>query len=656
MSEPRSARPYPRLAAPLRLGPVTLRNRVVFSAHLTNFAVDGLPTAQHAAYYAARARGGAGLIVSEEHTVHPTDRPYEKLIRGYDPAVVPGYRRITAAVHGHGGRILAQLNHNGAQGSGMYTGLPLWAPSAVPDPLFREVPKAVEEHEIRELVDGYARVAAHCRAGGFDGVELQCSQASIVRQFLSPGTNRRTDRYGGPLRNRARFLLEVVAALRAAVGPGLVVGVRLSGHDGTDGGITLDDAVALAALVEDSGHVDYVNTSIGVATETLHLIEASMATPHGYALFVPDAIRRRVRLPVVGVGRFTTPAQAEAALAAGRCDLVGVVRGQIADPDFAAEALAGDDEAVRPCLACNQECIGRVGLGRWIGCVANPRAGREAQPLPDPRRPGRRILVVGGGPAGLRAAATAAQRGHRVTLCESADVLGGQIRTAATAPGRGELGGLVRSLEIECRRAGVEIRTGVHVDAAVVRDAHPDAVVVATGARPRRPDWAGDTDLVVDVRDVLDDRVSPHGDVLVVDDLGFHHATSVAELLAGRGAAVTVCTAGMIVGQDLGLTLDMEGWTRRAYTLGIEQLTDTLVTAVAERDGRLDVALRHHPTAVAHQRTVDRVVVATHQDPVDELWTALRDSAFHVVRIGDALTPRRADAAILEGERAAIHF
>ncbi|OLL16908.1 MULTISPECIES: mycofactocin system FadH/OYE family oxidoreductase 2 [unclassified Rhodococcus (in: high G+C Gram-positive bacteria)] len=654
MSETCSAGPHPRLAAPLRLGPVTLRNRVVFSAHLTNFAEDGLPTAQHAAYYAARAGGGAGLIVSEEHTVHPTDRPYEKLIRGYDPAVVSGYRRITDAVHARGGRIFAQLNHNGAQGCGMYTGLPLWAPSAVPDPLFREVPKALEEHEIRDLVEGYARVAEHCRAGGFDGVELQCSQASIVRQFLSPGTNLRTDRYGGPLRNRARFLLEVVGALRAAVGSDLVVGVRLSGHDGTDGGITLDDAVAVAAMIEDSGHVDYLNTSIGVATETLHLIEASMATPHGYALFVPDAIRRRVRLPVVGVGRFTTPAQAEAALAEGRCDLVGVVRGQIADPDFAAKALAGDDEAVRPCLACNQECIGRVGLGRWIGCVENPRAGREAQLLPDPAVPGRRVLVVGGGPAGLRAAATAAQRGHRVTLCERTPALGGQIRTAATAPGRGELAGMVDSLEVECRRAGVDVRIGVHVDAAFVQEHRPDAVVVATGARPRRPDWAGDTALVVDVRDVLDGRVSPQGDVLVVDDLGFHQATSVAALLAGRGAAVTVCTAGMIVGQDLGLTLDMEDWTRRAHAEGIAQLTDTLVTAVTETGGRLDVALWHHPTAVAHTRTVDAVVVATHQDPVDDLWVALRDGAFHVVRIGDAVTPRRAHAAIVEGERAAV--
>ena len=205
---------YRYLFSPLRLGPLTLRNRIVFSAHLTNYAEDGLPSEQHAAYYAARAAGGAGMIITEEHSTHPTDWPYEKLIHGFNPEVIPGYRRITEAVHAHGVPILAQINHNGGQASGMYSRLPVWAPSPVADPLFREVPKAVEEHEIREIIAGYAKVAGHCMAGGFDGVELQCSHSSIVRGFLSPATNKRTDRWGGSLENRARLLLEIVAAVR----------------------------------------------------------------------------------------------------------------------------------------------------------------------------------------------------------------------------------------------------------------------------------------------------------------------------------------------------------------------------------------------------------------------------------------------------------
>src|SRR3984957_5849595 len=251
---------YRHLFTPLRIGPVTVANRIVFSAHLTNYATHGLPTEQHASYYAARAAGGAGLIITEEHSTHPTDWPYEKLIHGFNPEVVPGYRRITDAVHAHDVPILAQINHNGGQASSMYSRRPVWAPSPVPDPLFREVPKAVEHHEIREIVKGYATVAGHCMDGGFDGIELQCSHSSIVRGFLSPATNQRTDAYGGSLANRARLLLEIVDAVRDAIGPGAALGVRLCGDELIEGGTTIDDAVDVARMVEASDQADYINT------------------------------------------------------------------------------------------------------------------------------------------------------------------------------------------------------------------------------------------------------------------------------------------------------------------------------------------------------------------------------------------------------------
>ncbi|MDG3011704.1 mycofactocin system FadH/OYE family oxidoreductase 2 [Rhodococcus sp. D2-41] len=647
---------YPRLFSSFRLGPVTLRNRVVFAAHLTNYARGGLPTEQHVAYYQARAAGGAGLIITEEQCTHPTDWPYEKMIQGYRPEVVDGYRRITGAVHAHGATVLAQVNHNGGQGTGMYSRRPLWAPSAVPDPLFREVPKAVERHEIAEIVDGYATVARHCVAGGFDGVELQCSHSSLMRGFLARGTNRRTDEYGGDLEGRARLLLEVLGAMRAELGPDRILGVRLSGDERIDGGIVLDEATATARLIEASGHVDYLNTSIGMATASLHLIEASMAVPKGYALYIPSAIRDAVDLPVVGIGRFKDAEQAEQALAEGHCDLVGVVRGQIADPDFVAKARADEVSSVRNCLSCNQECVGRMGLNRWLGCLVNPRAGRESVVLPDPTRRVKDVWVIGGGPAGLQAAATAAERGHRVTLYERDRVLGGQVRAAARAPYRGEFAELTRNLESECRRRGVVIELGVDVTAEMVESGGAESVIVATGARPRRPQWAGVSERVVDVRDVLEDRCAPTGRVLVVDELGFHQATSVAEWLADRGAAVTVCTGAMTVGQDLGITLDMEGWQMRAHEKGIEQVTDVVPVGVGQcgGEGQLTVELLHHPTGGRETCVVDWVVGATHQDPVDELWMQLRGSDIEVHRIGDALTPRRAHAAVIEGHRAAV--
>ena len=275
---------------PLALGPVTACNRIVFSAHLTNYARDGKPTEQHG-LLRWHAAGGAGLIITEEHSTHPTDWPYEKLIHGFHRDVIPGYRAITDAVHRHRVPIFAQINHNGGQASSMYSRLPVWAPSAVADPLFREVPKAVTHGEIDEIVAGYARVAEHCAEGGLDGIELQCSHSSIVRGFLSPATNKRTDEYGGSLINRCRVMVDIIGAVRQVIGDRLALGVRICGDELIEGGTTIDDAVEIARLVEGTGQVDYINTSIGVATASLFMIEASMHVPPGYALFIPSAMQ-----------------------------------------------------------------------------------------------------------------------------------------------------------------------------------------------------------------------------------------------------------------------------------------------------------------------------------------------------------------------------
>lgn len=640
------------LWSPLALGPVVVRNRIVFSAHLTNYARDGLPTEQHAEYYAARAAGGTGLIITEEHSVHPTDWPYEKLIHGFHREVIPGYRRITEAVHRHRVPIFAQINHNGGQASSMYSRLPVWAPSPVADPLFREVPKAIDRSEIAEVVAGYARVAEHCAEGGFDGIELQCSHSSIVRGFLSPATNHRSDDYGGSLANRARLLVEIVGAVRKAIGPGLALGVRLCGDELIEGGTTIDEAVEVARMVEATGQVDYINTSIGVATASLFMIEASMHVPPGYALFIPSAIRKAVDLPVVGVGRFKDPLQAERALAEGHCDLIGVVRGQIADPDFAAKARAGATDAIRLCLSCNQECVGRMGLNRWLGCIENPRTGREAQGtgLPVPTNRPTTVMVVGAGPAGLQAAIAAARNGHRVTVFERDEVAGGQVRLAASVPNRAELGDLVRNQLAECERLGVEIRYGVGVWPGLVDEHRPDHVVVATGAEAARPWWApADADWIVDCRAVLDGTAHPRaGDaVLVIDELGFHHATSTAELLADRGCHVEVATNGMVVGQDLGITLDMEHWWMRASAKGIVQSIDLVPMGV---EGRT-LTLLHHPTGTNVERRPDWVVLAVPAAPVEWLYDDLKRRGVSVERVGDCVAPRRAHAAVVDGER-----
>jgi len=642
---------YRYLWTPLQLGPVTTRNRIVFSAHLTNYARDGKPTEQHAAYYGARAAGGAGLIITEEHSTHPTDWPYEKLIHGFHRDVIPGYKAITEAVHRHRVPVFAQINHNGGQASSMYSRLPVWAPSAVADPLFREVPKAVTHAEIDEIVAGYALVAEHCAEGGFDGIELQCSHSSIVRGFLSPATNFRTDEYGGSIENRARLLVEIVAAVRKVIGNRLALGVRLCGDELIEGGTTIDDAVRVAQISEATGQVDYINTSIGVATSSLFMIEASMHIPPGYALFIPSAFRKAVDIPVVGVGRFKDPLQAERALAEGHCDLVGIVRGQIADPDFAAKARAGATDDIRLCLSCNQECVGRMGLNRWLGCIENPRTGRESQGVGAVRLTSKpkQVMIVGAGPAGMQAAIAAARNGHSVTVFEKEAVPGGQVRLAASVPNRAEFGDIIRNQVTECLRLGVQFAYGVGVWPGLVEERKPDHVIVATGAEPSRPWWVGgDAGNVADVREVLDGSAQPFGSVVVVDEIGFHHATSVAELLADRGCQVEIVTPGMVVGQDLGITLDMENWWMRAHSKGIVQSTDLVPMGFAGGE----LTLLHHPTGANHTRHPDWLVLAVPPNPVEWLYNDLKAAGVSVERIGDCLAPRRAHAAVIDGERA----
>ncbi|MDL5157512.1 FAD-dependent oxidoreductase [Actinomycetospora termitidis] len=611
------------LGEPIRIGNQIVRNRIVFPAHLTNAAVANRPSAQHAAYYAARAAGGAGLVIVEEQAL---DRPYEKAVLGTDPAVVPGYRAITDAVQAHGAVVLAQVGHNGAQSSSLYSRTVVEAPSAIPDPMFREVPVALDAAGIARVVEGFATVARHCIAGGFDGVEIQASQASLLRQFLSPLTNRRDDAHA----DGVLVLREVLTAVRAEIGD-RILGVRLQGDEGLDGGLTAADAARVARRVADL--VDVVNTAVGVATATLPLIEPPMGVPAGYAEPVPSAVRAALAgtgVPVIGVGRYTTSEQAERALTSGACDLVGVVRGQIADPAFASRVLTG--RRVRRCIGCNQECIAAVGLNRRLGCVVNPDAGRESVPVPPPGTR-RRVLVVGGGPAGLAAAAEAAERGHDVHLVERSDRLGGQLAVASAAPERRELAFAVADLAHRCRDAGVRMWLR-HVSTCCRHSDHncsrAEHIIVATGARPDPPSGT------IDVSEVLTGTASPSGRVLVVDDLGGPAAPSVAELLAQRGARVRLVTSGMVAAEGLGPLLERERWRRRAAALGIELLTDRVLLG----DGIL-----HHPTDTLEPLDADAVVHAGPRVPaeIDLAGT----------RVGDVLAPRDAAAAIREGTDAA---
>jgi mycofactocin system FadH/OYE family oxidoreductase 2 len=640
---------FPLLFSPLRIGRVEVPNRISFSAHLTNLAEDGLPGDRLTHYLAARARGGAGLIITEEQSVHPTDRAYEHLIEAFRPEVVPLYKKLTGAVHEFDTRIFAQLNHNGQQCSGHLSRLPVWAPSPVPDVLYREVPKAMEPEDIAEVIEYFCRSAVHVREGGFDGVELQFGHSSLVRQFMSPLTNYRSDEYGGDVENRHRFALELIAAVRAAVGSDFTLGVRLCADELIPGGLTLDDAKDTARRFEATGHLDFFNLTLSTFYN-LYLVGGTMHLPLGYTIPLAAGLKEVASLPVFATGRINDPALAERVLADGQADMIGVVRGQIADPDFARKAREGKVDEIRFCIACNQNCYGRVGLNRSIGCIQNPAVGEEAtegERWLKPTRNRKRVMVVGGGPAGMWAAKTAALRGHEVSLYEAGDKLGGQVLLAAKGAGRDEFGVLVRNERGWLDRLGVDVILETTVTADTVREAAPDAVIVATGSRPKTcPVAGGDGPAVANVWQALSGEAELGESIVLIDYDGHHQATATAETLADRGKQVHVITSSLFVGAELGPSQDLYLTRQRLLQKGV---TFTPDFAVMEIKGTEIHGFNVYSNEWAVHGPYDSVVTAMGNDADDALYFALKGSVGELYRIGDCVAPRKVDMAILEG-------
>jgi len=640
---------FPHLFSPQRLGRVTAANRISFSAHLTNLANDGLPTQRLTDYLTARARGGTGLIITEEQSVHPTDRAYEHLIEAFRPEVVPLYKRLTAAVHTYDTRIFAQLNHNGQQCSGSLSRLPVWAPSPIPDVLYRETPKAMEAEDIDEVIEYFARSAVHAREGGFDGVELQFGHSSLARQFMSPLTNFRSDEYGGDLENRLRFPLELIAAVRSALGADYTLGVRLCADELIPGGLTLEDTKGIARRLQATGHLDFFNLSLATFYN-LYLVGGPMHTPLGYAVPLAAGIREVSTLPVFATGRINDPAMAERVLAEGQADMIGVVRGQIADPDFAAKAREGRVEEIRYCIACNQNCYGRVGLNKTIGCVQNPAAGSEGSEGERLLRPAlrkKRVMVVGGGPAGMWAAKVATLRGHDVTLYEKGDELGGQVLMAARGAGREEFGVLARNERNQLARLEVPVEYGADVTAEAVLEREPDAVIVATGSRPKAcPVGGADGQQVFNVWQVLSGDAELGERVLFIDYDGHHQATATAEFLAELGKTVHVVTSSLFVGSDLGPSQDLYLSRQRLLQ---KKVTFTPDFAVMEIAGTEVKGFNVYSNEWDAFSGYDSVVTAMGNDADEGLYFALKGRVPELVRVGDCVAPRRVDMAIYEG-------
>jgi 2,4-dienoyl-CoA reductase-like NADH-dependent reductase (Old Yellow Enzyme family) len=660
---------FPRLFSPLAIGPVTLRNRIVSSGHDTVMADGGLVSDRLVAYQEARALGGVGLIVIQVAGVHPTARYTSHELTADDDACVPGFRRLAETAHANGSAIFGQLFHGGREIMDTEDGTlaAALAPSPVPTERFHVMPRAMPVALIDEIIAGFGASAARLEAAGLDGVEVVASHGYLPSQFLNPRTNLRADAYGGDAERRLRFLREALAACRAATRPGFVVGVRMSIGEVSPEGLTPDEALAALAALDADGALDYVSVVEGTSATLAgsdHIVPPSPIA-NGYTAPLAARVKTVVGAPVMVAGRITQPQEAEAILAAGQADACVMTRALICDPELPAKAAAGRTDDIRACIGCNQACIGHFHAGYPISCIQFPESGRERE-FPRVGEPGRlrhpgaarvrRVLVVGGGPGGLKAAAVAAERGHRVTLVEAGPRVGGQVLLAQELPERAEMAGAVMNLEAEARRAGTEIRTRVRADLAFVRAFAPEVVVVATGAVPYRPpiEVVGEP-VVVQGWDIIRGARLPDGHVVVADFRSDWVGLGLATLLAGRGHRVTLAVVGTMAGQR------------------IQQYVRDTMTATARR-ARVDIRptmrlFGADPTAVFLQDvlTGEAVVVedtaglvlAQGQVPDDGLLTELEaevasGAPYEVRGVGDVLSPRTIEEAVLEGLRAAV--
>ena len=645
---------FPNLFSPMTIGNLEIRNRILSTGHDTTLPTDGTVNDALVAYHEARAKGGVGLIVCQVTGVHETARYTSHILMGVDDGCIRGFRKLADAVHAQGTKLFVQLFHPGREIMESQDGsAPVaYAPSASPSERFHVIPRALPRAMIAEIVAGYAATAARVREAGVDGVEIVASHGYLPAQFLNPKVNRRDDEYGGTAENRLRFLHEVIGAVRTATGPGFVVGMRISGDEKDPEGLT--EETSLEVIVNLASELDYVSVIAGTSASlggATHIVPP-MAIGNAYVAPFAAAVKQRVSIPVMVAGRINQPHEAETVIASGQADACGMTRALICDPKMPGKALAGRSNDIRACIACNQACIGHFHKGYPVSCIQHPETGRElTYGTLFPASVRKKVMVVGGGPGGMKAAAVAAQRGHAVTLYEAASRLGGQALLAQLLPGRAEFGGIVTNLTRELELAGVTVVTGVSVDTALIEAERPDTVIVATGGKPRWPHAAeiAEDAHVVDAWQVLKGQANVGSRVVVADWRCDWIGVGIAEMLAEAGRHVRLAVNGLHAGELLpSYVRDMA--VARLHRLGVEIIPYARLYG-CDAD---TVYLQHTSSEEAIViESIDTLVLAQGHMPECTLLDELEDADLSVIAIGDCVTARTAEEAVLEGLKAA---
>lgn len=653
---------FTHVHTPFKIGSLELKNRIVRSAHGTNIG-QGTMSAELIAYHEARARGGVALSIMEITGVH---RSSAGLLNVWDPELPGGMRRLVDACKPHGMKIFQQLWHGGIQGHNLDGGFP-WSPSDIASHKMNKVPEPMTKAMIAEVVEGFANAARLCEEWGIDGVEIHCAHSYLPHQFLSPAWNHRTDEYGGSFENRARFMLETLEAVRGAVSRDFAVGVRVS-PDYQKGSLPVDDVIRVTRMLEERDLIDFVDISAGNYTTDYKMI-GGMHEPVGYEMETSEPVARALKSPTIVTGRFRTLDDADLVIRQGEADFVVITRGTIADADLVNKYLEGKGTEVRPCIGCNQGCVGGImqaitGPGGVMGCTVNPAVGFEAVigddkliPAADPRK----VLIVGGGVGGMEAARVAALRGHQVILAEAGPDLGGMVNIAARQPTRHGIHDIVVWQQNAIYELGVDVRLSTYMDADDIAAEAPDIVIIATGSTPRmdglqvsnpgEPATGMAQPHVMSSVDLFTASGSDLGrTALVVDDVGHYEAMGVAEELLNRGMDVTFITRHTAIAHQL------DGMFMSSPTLGRfphDRFTaHTRTRLLSVEKGSATIAPIYdavHDNSARRSIPADTVVFVSYNRSNRELYDALRESQTPVKVVGDARNPRTMQDAIREG-------
>jgi 2,4-dienoyl-CoA reductase-like NADH-dependent reductase (Old Yellow Enzyme family)/thioredoxin reductase len=634
---------FAHLLSPGTIGTMKLKNRIVMPPMVRNFAAtDGTVTRQLIDHYAARARGGAGLIIVEATYVHPSGRVWHQGVGIDDDRDIPGLGQLTDAVHQWGSKIEVQLVHGGRQSTTAVSKLPVVAPSAVPCLVTGSFPREMTTQEIVDMIEAFAQAARRAKTAGFDGVELHGAHGYLMSQFFSAHVNRRTDKYGGDLKGRATIAIETIQRIKQLNGDDYPITMRINGRDNVPGGQTIEDAVALAQILEKAG-VAALHVTVGMSEANLDprnvATAATMLTPRGHLLDFAAQIKNAVKIPVIAVGGIT-PEMGEKVLSEGKADFIAFGRPFLADPDFPNKLYRNEREAIRPCIRCNEMCQGRILVG--IRCTVNTEVGYESYSLQTAVKP-KKVMIIGGGPAGMEAARIAAIRGHDVAIYEKNSQLGGHLTEASVPAFKKDLGNFNDWLVRQMKEKGVKVVTGKEVTPAIINQVKPDAVVIATGSIAFRPNIPGaDKSNVVTAIDVLLGKADAGNHPIVAG--GGAIGSETALYLAQQGKDVTLIEMLPQVATDVAVIRNV--LITQLADAGVKIITDSKIITINDNG----------VTAVSPEKNVvniagDKVILAMGLVTDNKLYQAVREKINEVYVIGDASQPRRVGEAVHEGYR-----